>query len=316
MRHLATISGKSAAESFVAYLLTQDVSTHVEPDDKDQNQWEIWIRDEDKSEIARREYQAYLQAPEDPKYRQAVDEAKEILKQKKRTEGERKKLVHYPQNQGRPLLSGGGLPPLTLTIIILCVALGLISEFSRPSETNWLGGLVDRQLMFVDQKLYQQTSDPAASIKQGEVWRILTPAFLHGHPLHLLFNMLSFAMLGRITERLEGIGKFSIILLITAAGAHLLQGLMPTAWWGTPMFVGISGVILGLLGYIGTKTTLRPDLGFQLSPQAYLMTGVILFLGFFNGQQGVQLAHLAHVGGLAAGIVVGLVLSDRRFDSR
>ncbi|MEQ1831237.1 MAG: rhomboid family intramembrane serine protease, partial [Pirellula sp.] len=69
-------------------------------------------------------------------------------------------------------------------------------------------------------------------------------------------------------------------------------------------------------GYIGTKTTLRPDLGFQLSPQAYIMTALLLFVGFFNRQQSVQLAHLAHVGGLVAGIAVGFVLSDRRFDSR
>jgi GlpG protein len=312
MRHLATISGKSAAESFVAYLLTKDISTHVEPDHSDENRWDVWIRDEDKGDLARVEYDQFLLSPDDPKYRKAIDDAKGILREKRQREAERKKMVHRPNNVG-PALFGRGLPPLTLTIIILCVLIGLI-QFSNPSANNWLGTVISKQLKFVDMKLYLTTLDPAASIKRGEIWRILTPGVLHGDPLHLLLNMLSFAMLGRITERLEGIGKYALIILLTALGAHLLQGLMPLKWWGSPNFVGLSGVIMGLLGYIGTKTSLRPDLGFQLSPQAYVMTALILILGFVGGEQNFRLANLAHIGGLLAGIAIGFVLSDPRFD--
>jgi GlpG protein len=316
MRHLTTITGKSAAESFVAYLLTQDISTHVEPEGVDPNKWDIWIRDEDKSEIARNEYQHFLTSPNDPKYRKAIDDAKEILKDQKQKAVERKKYLQTPVPSAGPSLFGSGLPPMTLTMIVLCVFIGLISEFSSPSANNWLGNLVNKQLKFVDMKLYSKTNppDPAASIKQGEIWRILTPAFMHGHPIHLLLNMLSFAMLGRITERLEGIGRYAIIVLLVAIGSHLLQGLMPPTWYGSPNFVGMSGVIMGLLGYLGTKTTLRPDLGFQLSSQAYIMTALILILGFSGSSQNLQIANLAHVGGLVAGIAVGFVMSDRRFD--
>jgi GlpG protein len=173
-----------------------------------------------------------------------------------------------------------------------------------------------QQLMFVDMNLYLKTGDAAASLKQGELWRILTPAFLHGHPLHLLFNMLSLASLGRLTERLEGIGRYAVIMLLIAIGSHLLQGLMPVKWFGSPNFVGISGVIFGLLGYMGTKTTLRPDLGFQLPAQVYLMTGLILVFGFTGGAGDFQLANLAHLGGLVTGVAIGFVMSDRRFDRR
>ena len=212
-----------------------------------------------------------------------------------------------------PSLFGGSLPPLTLTLIILCVVLGLVSEFSQPGAKNWLGNFVKKQLMFVDLSLYIKTGDAAASLKNGELWRILTPAFLHGSPIHLLFNMLSLASLGRLTERLEGIGRYALIILLIAIGSHLFQGLMPTKWFGSPNFVGISGVIFGLLGYMGTKTTLRPDLGFQLPAQVYIMTALILVLGFSGGTKDFQLANLAHIGGLVVGIAIGFVMSDRRF---
>jgi GlpG protein len=314
MRHLTTITGKSATESFVAYLLTQDISTHVEPEGSDENKWDIWIRDEDKSERAKLEYQQFVLAPNDPKYRSAIEDAKEILKTQKQKAFDRKKYIQSPSSNVGPSLLGNGLPPMTLTLVVLCVFLGLVSEFSTPSPTNWLGNLVMKQLMFVDIELYQEHGDPALSIKHGELWRILTPAFLHGHPIHLLLNMLSLAMLGRITERLEGIGRFALIVLLVGIGSHLLQGLMPTQWFGSPNFVGISGVIMGLLGYIGTKTTMRPDLGFALSSQAYIMTALILILGFTGSSQNLQVANLAHVGGLVAGIAIGFVMSDRRFD--
>ncbi len=83
MRQLTSISGKSAAEAFVAYLVTQDISTHVEPDPTDVNKWDIWIRDEDKTDRAREAHQLFLNSPNDPKFKQAVDHARTILKEQK-----------------------------------------------------------------------------------------------------------------------------------------------------------------------------------------------------------------------------------------
>jgi GlpG protein len=91
---------------------------------------------------------------------------------------------------------------------------------------------------------------------------------------------------------------------------------MTLNFFGSPNFVGISGVILGLLGYIGIKTTLRPDIDCELGPQAYIMTTLILVLGFTGGDKFFQMANMAHLGGLLSGIAVGFVMSDRRFDRK
>ncbi len=315
MRHLTTITGKSNAESFVAFLLTQNIPTHVEPT-ADQNEWDVWIRDEDKLDLAKKEYQQFIASPDDAKYHHAIDQAKSIIKEKKQKSIDYQKNTSYsiPRSRVRPNMFSGSLPPLTLTLIIVCVVLGIASDFTDAA--NETSVYIVNQLAFVNHDLYKGTGDPAASIKQGEFWRVLTPAFLHGSPFHLLFNMLALASLGRLIERLEGIGRFAVIVLLVAMSSHLFQGLMPGKWFGSPEFVGISGVVFGLLGYVATKTNLRPDLGIYLPAQIYLMTALILVLGFTIKSKGFALANLAHVGGLVAGIVIGFVMSDRRFDAQ
>jgi GlpG protein len=139
-------------------------------------------------------------------------------------------------------------------------------------------------------------------------------------------NMLALVSLGRLTERLEGSVRYAILILLFAMGSHLLQGLLPENLFGiqglsgSPNFVGISGVIMGLFGYIAVKTYLRRDLGFSMSPQSYLMVGIILVLGFagdVTGKAGgLQMANFAHLGGLVTGMAVGWIMANPVFDSR
>ena len=316
MRHLTTVSGKSTAESFVAYLLTQGISTHVEPIAAAQDQWDVWVRDEDKSAQAKSIFEQFMLSPNDPKYADAIRQAKSILQEQRQKELERRKNIQTPSMPSSRNLFGRGMPPLTLTLIVLCCAIGILSGFQNPGPDNWFGRIALKQLKFVDLSLYLKTGDPAASLKLGELWRIFTPAFLHGDAIHLLLNMLSLASLGKLAERLEGTGRYAIIVAIVAMASHLLQGLMPLDFFGSPNFVGISGVVFGLLGYLGMKTTLRPDIGFRLAPQAYVMTGLILVLGFAGNATGFALANMAHLGGLVAGIALGYVMSNPRFDRR
>lgn len=316
MRHLTTIVGHSKAEAFVAYLLTQDISTHVESTGQQPDQWDVWIRDEDRLPAALQELEQFQNTPDDPKYLQAIKDARVILKEKREQQIARQKQIHTPRySQGLPGRSGK-MPPLTFTLIVICVLLGLASEFSTPQANNLLGKSIVRQLKFVDMQAYAQTGNAAYSLERFELWRIFTPAFLHGDALHLLMNMLSLASLGRLTERMEGTARYAWMMLLIALVSHLLQGLMPIRYFGSPNFVGISGVVLGLFGYVAVKTNKRPELGIRLTMQSYIMVGLILFLGFSNGMGSLRMANLAHIGGLVAGMVLGLILSNHRFDRK
>jgi GlpG protein len=327
MRSLTIIEGQSDAEAFVAYLLTRNISTHVEPVDEAKALWEVWIRDEDKLALAHQELEAFQANPSDPRYQQAVRDARSILKEQREDAAARQRYLRTGKDVYRQSMFGGSLPPLTLVLIIVCCALSILSSFSAPRSTNRLGNSIVKQLMFADMSRggpYDKTKDPAVSLKAYQWWRIFTPMFLHGHPFHLIMNMLALASLGRLTERLEGSVRYAALILAFAAGSHLPQGLLPEnllgiqGLSGSPSFVGISGVVLGLFGYIATKTYLRRDLGFALSPTSYFMVGLILFLGFAGDIAGtggsVKMANFAHLGGLVTGIVIGWLLSNPAFD--
>jgi GlpG protein len=322
MRSLTTLDGQANTEAFVAYLLTRNISTHVEPTDESKIRWEVWIRDEDKLPQAQQELDQFLANPGDARYQQAVRDARSILKEQRDQAASRQRNIQTPREINRNSMFGGSLPPITLTLIILCSVLSVVSNFSKPRGS--LGNSIVKQLMFADMNKYERTKDPAVSLKEYQWWRVLTPMFLHGDPIHLIMNMLALASLGRITERLEGSMRYFALIIAFAIGSHLPQGLLPQnilgiqGLSGTPVFVGISGVVLGLFGYIATKTYLRRDLGFALSPSSYFMVGLILFLGFAGdiagSGGGLRMANFAHLGGLVTGIVVGWVMSSPSFD--
>lgn len=324
MRSLTTIEGQARAEAFVAYLLTQNISTHVEPTDESRTRWEVWIRDEDRIDQARSELAHFLSNPEDMRYQQAVRDARTILKEQREEAQARQKNIRTTRDIQRSSMFGGSLPPLTLTLIIVCSVFSVISSFSRPRGNNRLGISIVKQLKFVDMAKYERTKDPAISLKEYQWWRVFTPMFLHGDPFHLIMNMLALASLGRLVERLEGSMRYFWLILAFAIGSHLPQGLLPEnllgirGLSGSPNFVGISGVVLGLFGYIATKTYLRRDLGFALSTQSYVMVGLILFLGFAGdiagNVGGLNMANFAHIGGLLTGMAIGSLFSDPRFD--
>jgi membrane associated rhomboid family serine protease len=48
-------------------------------------------------------------------------------------------------------------------------------------------------------------------IMQGQVWRLLTPALLHGGILHLALNMYALFIIGSRLERFYGPGRFLLL---------------------------------------------------------------------------------------------------------
>lgn len=76
-----------------------------------------------------------------------------------------------------------------------------------------------------------------------EPWRLLTYAFVHGGPVHLLFNMMGVYNLGLPLERAMGAFRFGLLSLISCIGAAAFALLFNFG----QATVGVSGVILGWL---------------------------------------------------------------------
>lgn len=156
-------------------------------------------------------------------------------------------------------------------------------------------------------------------IRQGQLWRLLTPSFLHSEFLHILFNMIwAWLLLKQIEERLP---KLKLICLIVIIGilSNLAQYLV-----SGPYFLGFSGVVVGLAGFIWVRQKKAPWEGYPLqrSTALFLLFFVIAMVGvelltltlhlFSSMQLPFNIANTAHV----VGGIVGLLLGRFSFFSR
>ncbi len=138
------------------------------------------------------------------------------------------------------------------------------------------------------------------TLASGEIWRIISPAFLHFGFLHFIFNSLWMWDLGRRLELYLGRSTYLLFFASTAAISNAAQYF----WQPNTNFGGMSGVVYALVGFIIVSQKLAPNkltavpasvLGFMLFWLVLCMTGAIDY--FIGG----GVANAAHVGGLLAG---------------
>ena len=139
----------------------------------------------------------------------------------------------------------------------------------------------------------------------SQPWRTLSSNYVHIGLIHIFFNMWCLWNLGRLAERI--FDRWTYLLVYTASG---IGGSLASLWWHPRgIGAGASGAIFGLAGaliavlYLGklpiSKDALKPTLKSLLSFAAYN-----LFFGLVPG-----IDNAAHLGGLAAGLGLGAVLS-------
>ena len=146
-------------------------------------------------------------------------------------------------------------------------------------------------------------------IDNGEVWRFVTPIFLHIGLLHLAFNSYALWIVGPQVEKLYGSARFMLLYLVTGISG------VAASYWYHPYVIsaGASGSIFGLFGvllvfsYRYRKTI--PAFFSQALGKGILMTvGINLVIGFLIP----QVDNAAHVGGLIAGGVLAAVVPFSR----
>ena len=137
-------------------------------------------------------------------------------------------------------------------------------------------------------------------IMAGEVYRLLTSAFLHGDLTHILFNMYALFALGKLVEEAMGTARFLIVYFISALGGGLMS------FFFTPnVSVGASGAIFGLLGAVLVLALLgKSGVNRRMFPRILLLLGINLFSGFSSS----TIDNFGHIGGLLAGILVSFTL--------
>ena len=157
-------------------------------------------------------------------------------------------------------------------------------------------------------------------IRQGEVWRFFTPCLLHKDLFHLLFNMSWLWILGcQIEARLSRI-RFFLLIGILGVISNTAQYLM-----GGPYFLGFSGVVAGMAGFIWMRQKKAPQEKYPLPKPAALFLfycilammslEAILFIVqmIFPFTTVFNIANTAHIVGGVTGLMLGRgVLFARR----
>lgn len=138
----------------------------------------------------------------------------------------------------------------------------------------------------------------------------VTYAFLHGGIIHLLGNMLTLWLIGRMVITRAGTKGFVLIYLLSAIGGGALFGALTLS--ARPM-VGASGALFGLVGAIlywrwADRRRLRLDQWPVL--KTVLILGVLNLLLWLL--MGGLLAWETHLGGFAAGWLAAAALAWRR----
>lgn len=137
-------------------------------------------------------------------------------------------------------------------------------------------------------------------VKQGEFYRLLTAALMHGSYYHIIGNLGAFTNVGTFIEQVYGRKRYILIL----AAAMLGSGLMITFLGEEIYTIGLSGVVWGVFGaYVSYlfKNDGRFD-SVELSQIARMLIPNII-ISFIPG-----VSWQGHFGGFIAGLVMSMIL--------
>lgn len=208
-------------------------------------------------------------------------------------------------------------PPITRNLIILNLIIFV---------ATW----INRNVMISEFALFYPTSI------FFHWWQCLTHMFLHGSFWHILFNMYTLWLFGKVVEDIIGSKKFVLFYFICGFGAAALhigveyfqiQSYMESAAMGNSVAVqniaiikntptvGASGAIYGvliafaLLFPSARMTLLFPPVTLTAKWMVIIFAGMELLFGFTGTATGI--AHFAHLGGMLIGYLMIILWRKR-----
>ncbi len=292
MRLIGHIDSDKDARTFGDFLYVQGIENEAE---RDGNRWAIWVHSDDQIPAAANLLEEFQASPNDPRFL-AGSPAEKLREQAKAEDAAYRKRVV----SGKKLVPGlarYGFGFVTYILIAVCVGVFLLSNFGRDLPRisglffTWEGGMRE--------------------IRQGEIWRFVTPILIHFPTsniliAHILFNMLWLRDLGGMFEARLGWWYLGVFVLVTAAISNYAQYVVGHHGG----FGGMSGVNYALIGYVWIRGRFDPGAGVQLDRQS-LIWALIWFAACFTGYLG-PIANTAHGTGLVLGMAWAFVDSKRK----
>jgi GlpG protein len=172
---------------------------------------------------------------------------------------------------------------VSIALIALC---GIVALLSR---------LGDARAVLLPLFISDPASEGLNDILHGQVWRLVTPIFIHFGIMHFVFNMMWVWDLGKLIQAKKGPAFYIAFVLVVASLSNVAQYLFAQS----PYFGGMSGVVYGLFGYIWIRGRYDPQFSADL-PKTTVNMMLIWFLVCWTGLLG-PIANWAHTVGLVIG---------------
>lgn len=177
------------------------------------------------------------------------------------------------------------LPPLTTALILALIAIYAWQVFitlgNKDASAVLEGALVRERVL------------------AGEGWRILTAAFLHGGPDHLIGNLISLYILGLGCEHALGARGFAVVYVASAIGGSIVSMAVSPG-----PSIGASGAIFGLMGALILIMHRERDRIFVRDKRIGVVVAAWAGYTLFLGSLSPMVDNGAHLGGLVAGALV------------
>lgn len=295
MRLIGHLPDEKLARRFADYLLVKQVASQVEPEAD--GRWAVWVHDDDHVDDASDDLSKFRDKPADRTYITASAKAAEQrLKEERDAASQADREYDRQRMFQKSFIERLGY--CTSLLILICVVVFAIQLVNETPVWNWLA--MEKITPVEGDRLSWNDQGFLPEVRHGQMWRLVTPVFVHGGFLHLLMNMFLFAQLSSAIERRYGWNRLLPLVIVVAVFSNMLQYVFEG-----PAFCGLSGVVFGLFGFIWIQWKYYPNSGFIVPPNLtfiMLFWFVLCIVGL-----GGSIANFVHWGGLASGAVIGYV---------
>jgi GlpG protein len=289
MRQVATFEDERSARLFADVLCARAIDTEVSR--ARSGSWDVWVHEEKHVEASRAAYAAFDANPSAAEHLEAAGCVEKKARQQVVVE---RKSRHEVIDVRRRFPGGdASFGKVSIGLVLASVALTLIVYYGHRVEIGYVlsvGGPTE--------------SRPFEDVLRGQLWRLVTPIFLHQGALHLLFNMWWLVDLGSALESRLGPVRYLGIVLFSAVLSNAAQYALVG-----PAFGGMSGVLYALFGYLWVRGRLDTTFGLAMPNGTAVALMVWLVLGFVGVIGNV--ANVCHIGGLVVGAALGALASVR-----
>lgn len=297
MRTIGILDSEKAAARFGDCLYVRGIENEREREDD--GTFSIWIVEEERVRDAAALLAQFRTNPDASEFSSASIEAESRRASELRSERSRRATVADAEriNYERSFTP---MPIVTYALIVIAAAVAVYSGVGGDWHALRFLSITE---LYVDGGFIRWIPT-LPEVRSGQVWRLVTPIFIHFSLLHIVFNMMLLKDLGTFIEARFSGRYLAILVIATAALSNYAQFV-----WAGPQFGGMSGVDYALFGFLWMRGKHDRSSSWQLNKNTvYALIGwfVLCLVGIIP-----NVANMCHGVGLVSGMAWGWISAKR-----